>query len=106
MIKVKKTLALGAVLALLVPATAAAQSSNLGYAGPNEEITNTAQDPNDPATSTSTASDPRQVSVSRSNTGGKLPFTGTDLAVLATAGGFLLAFGFGLRRLTHRPSQA
>ena len=35
---------------------------------------------------------------------GSLPFTGADLGVLAGAGGLLLALGFGLRRLTHRPS--
>ena len=37
--------------------------------------------------------------------GGSLPFTGADLGVLAAAGGILLSLGFGLRRLTHRPSH-
>jgi hypothetical protein len=37
---------------------------------------------------------------------GSLPFTGADLGVVAAAGGLLLGFGFGLRRLTHRPTQA
>jgi hypothetical protein len=39
------------------------------------------------------------------DTGGSLPFTGADLGVLAAAGGILLSLGFGLRRLTHRPSH-
>jgi hypothetical protein len=39
------------------------------------------------------------------DTGGSLPFTGADLGVLAAAGGVLLSLGFGLRRLTHRPSH-
>jgi hypothetical protein len=36
--------------------------------------------------------------------GGSLPFTGADLAVLAAASGVLVALGFGLRRLTDRPT--
>jgi hypothetical protein len=39
------------------------------------------------------------------DTGGSLPFTGADLGVLAAAGAILLSLGFGLRRLTHRPSH-
>jgi hypothetical protein len=35
---------------------------------------------------------------------GTLPFTGTDLGVVTAAAGLLLALGFGLRRLTHRPT--
>jgi hypothetical protein len=39
------------------------------------------------------------------DTGGSLPFTGADLGVLAAAGMILLSLGYGLRRLTHRPSH-
>lgn len=42
----------------------------------------------------------------RSDTGGKLPFTGADLSVLVATGGFLLLVGFGLRRMTHGPKHA
>ncbi len=38
--------------------------------------------------------------------GGGLPFTGADLGLFATAGGVLLALGFGMRRLTRRPETA
>jgi hypothetical protein len=38
-----------------------------------------------------------------STEGSSLPFTGADLGVLGAAGAMLLALGFGLRRLTHRP---
>ena len=43
--------------------------------------------------------------VGATDEGGSLPFTGADLGVLAAAGGILLSLGFGLRRLTHRPSH-
>ena len=36
--------------------------------------------------------------------GGSLPFTGSDLGLLAAAGTFLLAFGLGMRRLTRSTS--
>lgn len=42
----------------------------------------------------------------RSDTGGKLPFTGADLSVLVATGGILLLVGFGLRRMTHGPKHA
>jgi hypothetical protein len=38
--------------------------------------------------------------------GGTLPFTGLDLAMLAVAGGVLVAAGFGMRRLTRSPGPA
>lgn len=38
--------------------------------------------------------------------GGSLPFTGAELGVLAGAGALLVLLGFGLRRLTHKPTQA
>jgi hypothetical protein len=36
----------------------------------------------------------------------QLPFTGLDLALLAGAGGMLLALGLGMRRLTRSPESA
>jgi hypothetical protein len=38
--------------------------------------------------------------------GGSLPFTGLDLALLALAGGALVAVGVGMRRLTRAPESA
>ena len=38
--------------------------------------------------------------------GGSLPFTGLDVALLAGAGGLLVAAGFGMRRLTRAPGRA
>ena len=35
-----------------------------------------------------------------SDNGGKLPFTGLDIALMVGAGGLLLLLGFGMRRLT------
>lgn len=41
-----------------------------------------------------------------SDTGGALPFTGLDLALIAAAGGLLAAGGLGMRRLTRAPGSA
>ena len=38
--------------------------------------------------------------------GGKLPFTGLDIALLAGAGGLLVGAGVGMRRLTRAPESA
>jgi hypothetical protein len=38
--------------------------------------------------------------------GGSLPFTGLDVALLAGAGGLLAAVGLGMRRLTRGPESA
>jgi hypothetical protein len=38
---------------------------------------------------------------SSSNTGGNLPFTGLDIALVVAAGGVLLAMGLGIRRLSR-----
>ena len=37
----------------------------------------------------------------KSSEGGQLPFTGLDIALVAAAGGVLLAIGFGIRRLSR-----
>jgi hypothetical protein len=90
--KIKKLLAIAGVLALLAPSAAFAAASTEGYGGDNNVVA---------ALEEGNGNGP---------TGGEnqpsLPFTGGDLGVLAGAGGLLLALGFGLRRLTHRPSQA
>ena len=99
MVWMKRTLAIAGVVALLAPATAFAQSNEQGYGGPGNVVSGLEQGGgggNGP-----TASAPAKASTS-----GKLPFTGADLGVLAAAGGLLVGLGFGLRRLTHRPTEA
>jgi hypothetical protein len=45
-------------------------------------------------------------STTTTDSGGSLPFTGLDVALLAAAGGVLAAAGLGMRRLTRAPSAA
>ena len=97
MVTIKKMLATAGVVALLLPSTALAQdrSGDEGYRTPNliaglEEGSGSDRKP-------------RQAQAADR---GDLPFTGADLGVLGAAGGILLALGFGLRRLTHRPFEA
>lgn len=53
------------------------------------------------------AGEPRRASERpRATSGGKLPFTGLDLGLVAAAGAGLLAAGIGMRRLTHAPDAA
>jgi len=40
------------------------------------------------------------------DTGGSLPFTGLDIALILGVGGVLLAVGLGTRRLTRQPDAA
>jgi hypothetical protein len=40
------------------------------------------------------------------DSGGSLPFTGLDLALLALAGGALVVLGLGMRSLTKAPESA
>ncbi len=97
MVTIKKMLATAGVVALLLPSTALAQdrSGDEGYRTPNliaglEEGSGSDRKPNQ----------------AQAADRGDLPFTGADLGVLGAAGGILLALGFGLRRLTHRPFEA
>ena len=87
----KRVLAIACVIALMLPAAAFAQSSTEGYGGDNNVVAGLSEGGGNGPTATNDSS---------------LPFTGGDLAVLLTAGGALLGLGFGLRRLTHRPSGA
>jgi hypothetical protein len=100
MVWMKKTLAIFSVVALLAPATAVAQSSTESYGGPGNVISGLQQGGGGGNAPSSSASAPVKAS------SGNLPFTGADLSVLAAAGCLLVGLGFGLRRLTHRPTQA
>ena len=96
MVKMKNFIAIAAVVALLAPAAALAQNSGVeGYAGDNNVVAGLEDTSGNGGGGTTQA---------QTVDNGSLPFTGSDLGVLAGAGGLLLALGFGLRRLTHRPS--
>jgi hypothetical protein len=101
---IKNALAVASVAVLLVPAAAMAQSSDEGYGGPGNVISGLEQGSGGGGGNGSAPSSSQPVKAQAQ--GGNLPFTGSDLGVLAAAGGLLVGLGFGLRRLTHRPSQA
>ena len=87
------------VAALTAPSAAfAATSSQNGYGDDSADILPAVQDDGDSGdvAGTTTSSDD----------GGSLPFTGAELGVLAGAGALLVLLGFGLRRLSHRPTGA
>ena len=95
-----RNITVGAVLciALFVAAGPAyAQSAAEGYAEPAGSVQqNIGGDPNDS----------HKVAASRASTndsgsGGNLPFTGLDIALVVAAGGVLLAMGMGIRRLSR-----
>jgi hypothetical protein len=102
MVWMKKTLAIFSVVALLAPATAVAQSSTERYGGPGNVISGLEQGSGGGGGNGGGGN----TAPVKASSQGNLPFTGADLSVLAAAGGLLVGLGFGLRRLTHRPTQA
>ena len=97
--KIKKTFAMAGVIALLAPAAAVAQASNEAYGGDGDVVAGLESGSgNDGGNNNATSPTATE--------GDNLPFTGSDLGVLAAAGGALLGLGFGLRRMTHRPTEA
>jgi hypothetical protein len=99
-----KITALAVLAVLAFPAAAFAASSNEGYGGPNNVVSgieDTGDDSTPPAGDVA-ADTAEGVEPQESST---LPFTGADIGILVAVGALLLAFGFGLRRLTHSPSQ-
>jgi hypothetical protein len=103
--KIKRVLAVASAVALLAPAAAFAASGSEqgGYAGSNDVVAGLQQGPGGGGGSgpTGTAS-----TSTGGGGGGSLPFTGSDLGVIGAAGALLLGLGFGLRRLTYRPTRA
>jgi beta-lactamase regulating signal transducer with metallopeptidase domain len=80
-------------MALAVASPAFAQSSIQGYsdnAGQVQNDVNANQSPQ----------------VATTESGGSLPFTGLDVALLAGAGALLAGVGLGMRRLTRGPGTA
>lgn len=107
----RKIAALFTVLALALPASAFAQSSVDGYNDSNrvaglEQGSGGGGGGGGNGSAPATASKSSPSSTQGSDDGGKLPFTGADLGIIAGAGGLLLLLGFGLRRVTHGPSHA
>jgi hypothetical protein len=87
------------VAALTAPSAAfAATSSQNGYGDDSSDILPAVQDDGDNSDVAGTTAS--------SDDGGSLPFTGAELGVLAGAGAMLVLLGFGLRRLSHRPTGA
>jgi hypothetical protein len=90
--KIISSLVVAMVLVLALSSTALAQSSVDGYSDQAGQI---------------------QSQVAGGGPGGgggggdsSLPFTGLDVALLAGAGGLLVAAGLGMRRLTRAPGSA
>lgn len=108
----KKLLAAVIAIAMLAaPTQAMAQSpTNDSY----DESSVQSVDPADPNASSNSGdpadpadpADPGDPGYVGEESGGSLPFTGTDVALLVAAGGGLLILGFGVRHLTRRPDTA
>jgi len=106
-------LSLAVALMLALPSAALAQTPGAeGYRGNDDSVQGIVES-NDNGDGSGTegaqgaGSNPSasQQSSGSGSKGGSLPFTGADLGVLALAGGMLVLMGFGLRRMTHRPSE-
>ena len=92
------TLAAALVLSLAIATVAFGQSSTEeGYNPTGPDIVNQVEDDDQAETPAATTQTP--------DDGDELPFTGLDLALLAGAGGMLLALGVGMRRLTRSPES-
>jgi hypothetical protein len=85
------------VLALALATSAFAQSSQDGYIDNKGQIQAQVDNGGPGGSGTTPVA---------TDSGGSLPFTGLDLAMLAVAGGVLVAAGFGMRRLTRSPGPA
>ena len=95
--------ALAIVLAMALPTFALASSSGqTGYQGPNSAVAGVGGEENDGNGNAPAA----EVSGVEEESSSTLPFTGSDIAMILGAGAILLALGFSLRRLTHRPTRS
>jgi hypothetical protein len=94
-----RKITVGAVLCIamfVAVAPAYAQSGASGYAEPagsvQQQLDSGSNDGHKVAASEVSSND---------NSGGNLPFTGLDIALVVAAGGVLLAMGLGIRRLSR-----
>jgi hypothetical protein len=99
------TMVCALALVLALATTAFGQSSVDGYNDQGGQVLSAVDQGGsggggDVAGATTSATSPA------SDDGGSLPFTGLDLALLAAAGGVLVAVGLGMRRLTRAPGAA
>jgi hypothetical protein len=92
------------VLMLALATTASAQSSVEGYEDQGGQIQAQIQGGGSGGDGSGTA--PVTTAATDSASGGSLPFTGLDVALLFGAGGVLAAAGLGMRRLTRSPGSA
>jgi hypothetical protein len=88
------------ILCLAIATAASAQSSVEGYNDQAGQIQAQVEEGGESPTQ------PAATSGGGGGGGGSLPFTGLDIALLAGAGGLLVAAGFGMRRLTRAPGRA
>jgi hypothetical protein len=99
----KTCLALACVALLAMPAVAVGQSGTQGYQGNDGQVqgvVNSGDNGGGPTGGTAGT-----VQASAPVEGSSLPFTGAELGVLAAVGAALVLVGFGLRRVTRRPSS-
>ena len=85
------------VLALFVALAGPAAAQN-GYEGTGGQVQTQVQDTGSGTAGSGTGT--------ASESGGSLPFTGLDVALLAGAGLLLAGAGFAMRRVTRAPTQA
>lgn len=95
--------AMGIMLAVGAPAAFAQQgSADDGYGEPAGLVqTQVSGGGEQPGAKTSAPAKNSPAAATVSDNGGKLPFTGLDIAMMVGAGGLLLLLGFGMHRLTR-----
>jgi hypothetical protein len=95
--------AMGIMLAVGAPAAFAQQgSADDGYGEPAGLVQTQVGGGGgeQPGAETSAPNSESPAAATVQDNGGKLPFTGLDIALMVGAGGLLLLLGFGMRRLT------
>lgn len=93
------------VLTLALATSASAQPSVDGYEDQGGQIQGQIQGGDGGGTSPVATTTPTATTTD-SGTGGSLPFTGLDVALLVGAGGLLVVAGLAMRRLTRSPGSA
>jgi hypothetical protein len=89
----------------IATATVASAQTVEGYSNQGGQIQSQVEGGGGGSAGTDTASGVAGTQTTASD-GGSLPFTGLDLALIALAGGALVAVGVGMRRLTRAPESA